>query len=102
MPAILTELSKSSFSRLKLRKIQPADAVWYGLVLRGSEYQEETREGADFFFRMEVDSLLWEILKIESCSSDLSIGKLSGLLIERFLDLSKKDILCRIALHRKA
>lgn len=100
MPAILTEVSKSYFDRLIQMQMHPKDAVRYGLILGIYESEFEETDDPVIFFRTEIDSLLWEILKTESSRANLSVGRLSGILIERFVNLNEMDVLCRCNLHR--
>lgn len=98
----MTEVSKPYFDRLIQMQMQPKDAVWYGLILGIYESEFEKTDDSVIFFRTDIDSLLWEVLKTESCRANLSVGRLSGILIERFLNLNEVDVLCRFNLHRKA
>lgn len=100
MPAILTELSESSLEKLTRLQIRPVDAVSFGLILGHPECSGEDTPETDIFFRMEIGFELWSILKEESAVLNLGIGKTSGLFIERFLEMSEGNILCRFNLHR--
>ncbi len=100
MPAILTELSESSLEKLARLQIRPADAVLFGLILGHFEFCREDISETDIFFRIEIGFELWNILKEESAVMNLGIGKTSGLFIERFLEMSEGNVLCRFNLHR--